>query len=170
MNKTAAYQDCFGYTLVELMVVLSIIATLAVASISNFCANLPRYKLRQAVTSILSTLQSARLRAVKENNYAVIDFDPDGNGRLDGDYIAFVDNGSGVLGDWNWQPELGEPLIAKGRLPDGVQITRTSFSKNRLRFNSQGHLMGINRCIYLKNSDDKTKKITVYASGNSRAF
>ena len=82
--------------------------------------------------------------------------------------IAFVDNGSGGTGDWVWQPGDGEVLIARGRLPEGVHLTRTSFSKNRLRFNSQGHLMGINRSIYLKNSDDLTRKITVYASGNCR--
>lgn len=170
MNKVAADQKCRGFTLVELTVVLAIIAVLAVAAVSNFSASLPRYKLREAVTGILSTLECSRLRAVKENGYVAVLFDPDGNGRLEGNYIAFVDNGSGAPGDWVWQPEAGESLIAQGRMPEGVYITRTTFSKNRLRFNSQGHLMGINRSIYLKNSDDMTRKITVYATGNSRAF
>lgn len=170
MKKVAADQKCLGFTLLELMAVLAIIAVLSVAAVSNFSASIPRYKLREAVNEILALLECSRLRAVKENGCVVVLFDPDGNGRLDGNYIAFVDSGSGVPGDWAWQPEAGESLITKGQLPAGVHITRTSFSKNRLRFNSQGHLMGINRSIYLKNSDDKTKKITVYASGNSRAF
>jgi prepilin-type N-terminal cleavage/methylation domain-containing protein len=165
----AEHQKSAGFTLIEILVVLSIIAILAVTSIANLIANVPRYRLRQAVTHILSTLQSARLRAIKENNYAVINFDPDGNGHPDGNYIAFVDNGSsGMQGDWIWQPESGEPLITRGQLPKDVRITRTTFPKHRLRFNNQGHLMGINRNIYLNNSDDVKKKITVYASGNSR--
>ena len=162
------HQKSAGYTLVEILVVLSIIAILAVTSISNLIGNVPRYRLRQAVTHIMSTLQSARLRAIKENSYVVISFDPDGNGHPDGDYIAFVDNGSGMQGDWIWQPENGEPLITKGHLPRDVRITRTTFPKHRLRFNNQGHLMGINRSINLKNTDGVNKKITVYSSGNSR--
>ena len=164
----ADYQKSTGFTLLEFLVVLSIIAILAITSISNMISNLPRYRLRQAVTQILLTLQGARLRAIKENSFTVIHFDPDGNGRTDGDYIAFVDNGSGVQGDWVWQPEVGESLITRGQIPEGVRMTRTSFSKHRLRFNNRGHLMGINRSIYLKNTDEATKKITVYASGNSR--
>lgn len=170
MNKAPGNLKCLGFTLVELMLVLSIIAVLAVATISNLSASIPRYRLREAVTEILSTLQCARLRAVKENSLVVVLFDPDGNGHLDGDYIAFVDNGNGGPGDWVWQPETGESLVNRGRLPEGVHLTRTSFAKNRLRFNSQGHLMGINRSIYLKNADGQTRKITVYASGNIRAF
>ncbi len=170
MNKTPGNQKCLGFTLVELMVVLAIIAVVVVVTVSNLSASIPRYKLRGAVTEIVSMLQCARLRAVKENSFVVVLFDPDGNGRLEGDYIAFVDNGSGGAGDWVWQPGDGEVLIARGRLPEGVHLTRTSFSKNRLRYNSQGHLMGINRSIYLKNSDNLTRKITVYASGNIRTF
>jgi len=170
MKKATGNQKCLGFTLVELMAVLSIISVVVVATVSNLNASIPRYKLRGAVTEIVSTLQCARLRAVKENSLVVVLFDPDGNGRLDGDYIAFVDNGSGGPGDWVWQPETGESLVNRGRLPEGVHITRTSFAKNRLRFNSQGHLMGINRSIYLTNSDDQTRKITVYASGNIRAY
>lgn len=170
MKKVFAAQQCTGFTFIELLVVLSIISVLTAASVSNFIAELSSYRLRRATAGILSTLQRARLRAVKENSFVVVLFDPDGNGRLEGDYVAFVDSGDDASGDWEWQPEIGEALVAKERLPDGVQLTRTSFSHNRLRFNSRGHLMGINRSIFLKNSDGKTKKITVYASGNSRAF
>ena len=170
MKKATVSKACNGYTLLELMVALSIIAVLAVACISNFSATLPRYKLRAAVSAVLSTLNNARLRAVKENSVVVVHFDPDGDGRLGNDYIAFVDSGDEGPGDGVWTPASGEALITRGRLPEGVQFTGTSFPKKRLRFNSQGHLMGINRSIYLKNSDDMTSKITVYASGNSRVF
>jgi hypothetical protein len=53
-------------------------------------------------------------------------------------------------------------------LPEGVRLSRTSFAHDHLRFDSRGHLMDINRSIYLKNANGLTRKITVYASGNCR--
>lgn len=160
--------DHSGFTLVELMTVLAIIAILASLSVSNLIACRPRYQLGAAVTEILSMLQNARLRAVKENRRVVVLFDPDGNGRLEGDYIAFVDNGNGGAGEWTRQGEDGEPLVAGGKVPEGIRLERTTFAHDRLRFDSRGHLIDINRRIILKNSDGLSKKIFVYASGNCR--
>jgi hypothetical protein len=58
--------------------------------------------------------------------------------------------------------------VACGKVPEGVQLSRTSFADDHLRFDSRGHLMDINRNIYLKNANGLTRKITVYASGNCR--
>ncbi len=150
------------------MTVLAIVAILAAISVSNLIACRPRYKLGAAVTDILSLLQNARLRAVKENRRVVVLFDPDGNDRLDGDYLAFVDNGHGGTGEWTRQGEDGEPLVAGGKVPEGVRIERTSFARHRLRFDSRGHLIDINRRIILKNARGVSKTIVVYASGNCR--
>jgi type IV fimbrial biogenesis protein FimT len=157
-----------GFTTIELMTVLAIVAVLATLSISNFISCRPRYKLGEAVTDILAMLQNARLRAVKENRRVVVLFDPDGNGKLEGDYIAFVDNGNGGAAEWTRQIEAGEPVVNRGKVPEGVQLSRTSCVHHRLRFDSKGHLMDINRSIYLKNANGLTKQITVYASGNCR--
>jgi prepilin-type N-terminal cleavage/methylation domain-containing protein len=145
-----------GFTAIELMTVLAIVAILATLSVSNFISCRSRYKLREAVTDIFSTLR------------VVVLFDPDGNGILEGEYIAFVDNGIGGAAEWTRQTEAGEPLVGRGKVPEGVQLSRTSFVHHRLRFDSKGHLMDINRNIYLKNADGLIRKITVYASGNCR--
>ncbi|MDZ7581371.1 MAG: GspH/FimT family pseudopilin [Deltaproteobacteria bacterium] len=161
-------KKCSGFTLIELAAVLAIVAVLATLSVSNLIACRPRYELGEAVTDILSLLQNARLRAVKENRRVVVLFDPDGNGRLEGDYMAFVDNGTGGAGEWTRQSEDDEPLVAGGKVPGGVRLLRTSFNHHRLRFDSRGHLMDINRSVTLMNTDGLTRKITVYASGNCR--
>ena len=161
-------RESSGFTVIELMTVIVIFAVLATLSISNFISSRPRYELGEAVTGIISMLQNARLRAVKENRRVVVLFDPDGNGKLEGDYIAFVDNGSGGAGEWTRQIGAGEPLVACGKVPEGVRVSRTSFAHDHLRFDSRGHLMDINRSLYLKNANGLTKKITVYASGNCR--
>jgi prepilin-type N-terminal cleavage/methylation domain-containing protein len=161
-------RECSGFTVIELITVIVIFAILATLSISNFLSSRPRYELREAVSDILSMLQNARLRAVKENRRVVVLFDPDGNGRLEGEYIAFVDNGNGGAGEWTRQIGAGEPLVACGKLPAGVRISRTSFAHGHLRFDSRGHLMDINRNIYLESTNGQNRKITVYASGNCR--
>ena len=157
-----------GFTAIELMVVLAVLAVLAALGVSNLLSCLPRHRLAEAATDILSMLQNARMRAVKENRRVVVLFDPDGNGRLEGVYIAFVDNGNGGASEWTRQTEDGEPLVASGKVPEGVQISRTTFKQHHLRFDSRGHLMDINRCIYLKNATGATRKIIVYSSGNCR--
>ena len=161
-------RKCSGFTVIELMTVLAIVAVLATLSVSNFISLRPRYELVYGVTDILSMLQNARLRALMENRRVVVLFDPDGNGRLEGEYIAFVDNGNGGAGEWTRQTEAGEPLVACGKVPEGVRLSRTSFAHDHLRFDSRGQLMDINRSIYLKNAKGLTRKITVYASGNCR--
>ncbi len=161
-------RECSGFTVIELITVIVIFAILATLSISNFLSCRPRYELREAASDILSMLQNARLRAVKENRRVVVLFDPDGNGKLEGEYIAFVDNGSGGADEWTRQIGAGEPLVACGKLPEGVRISRTSFAHDHLRFDSRGHLMDINRNIYLESANGLNKKITVYASGNCR--
>ncbi|MFZ0243596.1 MAG: GspH/FimT family pseudopilin [Desulfobacterales bacterium] len=157
-----------GFTVMELMTVMAIVAVLASLSVSNFIVCRSRYALGAAVTDILSMLQNARLRAVKESSRVVVLFDPDGDGRLEGDYIAFVDNGNDGAGQWTRQGEDGEALVAGGKVPAGVRLDRTTFAQNRFRFDSRGHLMDINRSIFLKNADETIRKITVYASGNCR--
>jgi Tfp pilus assembly protein FimT len=152
----------------ELMVVLAVVAVLTTLSVSNLIACLPRYKLGEAATDILSFLRKARQRALKENRRVVVLFDPDGDGCLDGDYMAFVDNGDGGTGEWTRQKADGEPLVAGGQLPQGVKLSHTSLTRHHLRFDGRGHLMDINRSITIENSNGVTKKIIVYASGNCR--
>lgn len=161
-------RKCSGFTVIELMTVLAIVAVLTTLSISNFISCLPRYKLGEAVTDVVSMLQNARLRAVKENRRVVVLFDPDGNGRLEGEYIAFVDNGVGGASEWTRQTEAGEAVVGRGKVSEGVRLSRTSFAHDRLRFDGRGHLMDINRSIYFENANGQTRKITVYASGNCR--
>ena len=117
-------RECSGFTVIELMTVIVIVAVLATLSISNFISLRPRYMLGEAVTDILSMLQNARLRAVKENRRVVVLFDPDGNGRLEGEYIAFVDNGSGGAAEWTRQAEAGEPAAGDDDDPVGAVAPR----------------------------------------------
>ena len=64
-----------GFTLMELMVAIAIIAITASIAIPNIIGWLPTHRLASASRAILSVLQQARLRAVKENTFVTVQFD-----------------------------------------------------------------------------------------------
>jgi len=66
-----------GITLIELVVVMCILAVMVMISIPNIGRWLPRYRLRSAVRDMASSMQLARLAAIKENREWAIQFDTD---------------------------------------------------------------------------------------------
>jgi Tfp pilus assembly protein FimT len=64
-----------GLTLIELVVVMCILAVMVMISIPNIGRWLPRYRLRSAVRDVASSMQLARLGAIKNNREWAIVFD-----------------------------------------------------------------------------------------------
>ncbi|MGD2271325.1 MAG: GspH/FimT family pseudopilin [Desulfobacterales bacterium] len=158
-----------AFTLVELMIVIGIVALLTAVTVPSLIFWLPKYRLNSAVNELQATIQAARLRAVKDNARVVVLIDPNADGSLAGDYIAFVDDGVGGASEWTRQPDT-EPIVKRGQLPRTVRFANTTFASNRFRYTSRGFVDGINGSINLINSRNDTKRITVYVSGNSRVF
>ncbi len=80
-----------GLTLFELMVVVGIMAILASVAVPGFLGWLPKYRMRSAADEVLSTLQHAKLRAVRENDVVSVTFNI-----ANESYLAFLDNGAGA--------------------------------------------------------------------------
>ncbi len=158
-----------AFTQVELTVVIAIIAILAAIAVGGFIFWLPKYRLNSAANELQAMIQAARLRAVKDNARVVILLDPNADGDLDGDYMAFMDDEAGGASEWTREPAT-EPLVKMGQLPPGVRFENITFGDNRFRYNSRGFLLGINGHIDLTNSRNAAKRITLYVSGNSRVF
>ena len=77
-----------GFSLVELMVVLALVAILAGLATPSLIAWQQSRRLNGAVTNLTADLEMAKMRAIRENSFVAMTFTVDG-------YTIFVDNGAG---------------------------------------------------------------------------
>jgi len=89
-----------GFTIVELLVVIALIALITAIAVPNFISWLPNYRLRSASQDLLSNFQKAKLAAVKSNVNVAVCFKGDNSG-----YVAFVDTNVNYAND-------GEEVVA----------------------------------------------------------
>jgi prepilin-type N-terminal cleavage/methylation domain-containing protein len=90
-----------GFTLIEVVMTMVILAILAAVAIPGFAAWLPNYRLKAAARDLVSNLQLAKMGAVKQNKTWAVIFDP---GVTPGRYfICSDDNGDG----WDGPPAMG---------------------------------------------------------------
>lgn len=121
----------YGFSVLELVVALSIIAIIAALAIPNMISWRSQKKLSGAVNNLKGDLQMAKSRATQDSALVVVVFNAGG-------YRIFVDNGANA-GDWIHDAD--EPLIRDRQLPSGITIklpTDLDPPNNRTRFNSRG--------------------------------
>jgi prepilin-type N-terminal cleavage/methylation domain-containing protein len=150
-----------GFSAFELAVALAIMAIIASFVMPQYIKWLRAYRLRGATTNLVSDLEMAKIRAIRENAFVAVEFEAD-------KYTIFVDNGepSGTSGDWELN---GNELVLRDRdLPSGVRINMgaSTFVDDHTRFNARGIPPDIvtPRSIQLTNTID-TKLITMNRLG-----
>ncbi len=139
-----------GFTFIEILVALGIIAILAAIALPNWSTLLPNYALNSAARQVQSELQKAKSRAVSENAKYQLVFSSTG-------YSIQRDTGSG------WQ-STGE----NKPLPDG--ITRSEESDATLGFTSRGTSSDTtnDKTVKLCNIKSKGKNVVLGALGRVR--
>jgi len=146
-----------GFSLIELMTAIAILAILAAIAIPGYIGWLPNYRLRSGARDLQSTMQLARLRAVKENRNVYISFDI-GNDS----YRAFLDNN----GNNSWDDGIDTSVKSEQMLA-GVDMDQTTFGAAQAQFNSRGLPNGSGD-VYMKNSQNRFMGISLSVTGNSR--
>jgi len=125
-----------GLTTFELAVVLAILASIAAFVLPPYLKWIRTYRLREAATTLKVDIEMAKIAAIRENAFVVIQFSP-------GNYTIFVDDGEGTGGvpeDWNLNGT--ETLLRDRQFTAGVRIDldSTTFADNRTRFNGRGRI------------------------------
>ncbi|MFO7706649.1 MAG: prepilin-type N-terminal cleavage/methylation domain-containing protein [Desulfobacterales bacterium] len=122
-----------GFTAYELAVTLAVVAVLASVTLPSFLSWLGGHRLRGAAINAVSDIETAKIRAIRENALVAVRFEPDG-------YRIFIDNGTGSGEAGNFELDSGERLVQDRRLPAGVRIPmgELTLSEHCLHFNSRG--------------------------------
>ncbi len=124
-----------GLTALELATTIAIVAVIAALVMPPYLKWNRARRLEGAVVNLTSDLEMAKIRAIRENAFVVVDFDADS-------YTMFVDTGDGVGGPPNWNQDTDERQILNRKMPAGVQIDTSSLSfptvNDKMRFNARG--------------------------------
>jgi len=144
-----------GLTLIELMVVISIIAILASLTAPSFTDMIRRQKVSGESNVLFSLVYLARSEAIKRNSIVTIcksnDADQCGGNWSDG-WIVFQDN------DEDGSRDAGEMLISSGTIGNDYQLNWTAFgSNNYIRFTHNGLTLAQNGTFKLCPADNDAK-------------
>lgn len=139
-----------GFSLIEMLVVIGILAITAIVTIPNVIAWRNGMQLRAAVNELRSDLESAKTRAVKQNATVTVAFDPTA-----GQYrMTYLD------------PVANTILLKSQTLPAGVRIdtenpthTLDSLPGNQTSFSSRGTARACT--IVLANQQGRTKSVGI---------
>ena len=139
-----------GFSLIELLIVVGLVATLAGISVPAIAASMTRYSLISASQQVVSTVRSARVHALTRNQTMRVRF----NHPVDGQYQV-LDSADA---------EVGEPQL----LPNGAAFGAVS---GDVEFNSSGRATHVGGAagpitVVVSNGDAaQNKTITISASG-----
>ncbi len=150
-----------GFTLIEALVVISLMACISALAVPDMINWLNKAKLNGAVNNLKGSLELAKLKAIQENGPVAVNF----TGKS---YAIFRDTGATI-----GMHDAGEEIFRKRSLPRGVRIdlSATTFANTgnggkKTRFKGRG--TSASGTVYLVNSIGMVKKIIVSSTGRIR--
>lgn len=175
MKRTMTGQQFFyGFTIIELMLTIAVIAVLLTLGVPAFQDLMERNQLTSNINRFISSLALARSEAIKRNQRVVVC--PSTNGTLCND-IGGYDNGWIIFIDANNNDRrevASEELLWKGeQVPANMTLRGTSSYNMAIPYTPSGRLASsapVNGSVRLclGNQVDKARMITIIQSGRVR--
>lgn len=158
-------QQDAGFTLMEMLVIISIISIAAAVAVPGYLSWLPDIRLNSATRNLRADLGLARYYAIRRNGQVAVTFDVPGNR-----YLIFGDNGDGessggIAG--NWVLDGQEKLLKAITMNEQVKMIKASFAGGtpRVRFNGRGLPNGFGGSVRLKNTKNMYRGLSLSMLG-----
>jgi prepilin-type N-terminal cleavage/methylation domain-containing protein len=143
-----------GFSLIELLVVITIMTGLLAASMPSLRSHTESINLVKASQAVAGTMKLARQRAVATLNDAVVVFDTSA-----GTYYVFEDvDGDGVY-------DTGETRSGTYEIPKRVTMENVSFTNSKVTFNALGAASETGAVVLLNTRDRATRIDLTAATG-----
>jgi type IV fimbrial biogenesis protein FimT len=169
-----------GFSTIELMVTIAILAIVALIAIPGFSRWLPNYRLRVAARDVFSNFQHARLTAVKRHAVCAITFSQAVGGTTY-DYVVFVDKDSDLEFDDPGDEVLTSVLFSErykgvsfdttkgggdgiGFPTNGAGLPSIGFLTNGFSVDKDG--TPVSGSVYLTNPNGRERELAVSAAGS----
>ena len=142
-----------GFTILELIVTIAIMAILATIAIPSFSNTIRLYRLRTATFNLKSHMEMAKTSAIKENNRVVIAFDVAANS-----YSVFVDSGAAA-----------GRILVQTPLHPSLSIVNADFDGNPVvRFNGRGLPNSAGEISLVNSDNSRYMRVTLSNVGRTR--
>ena len=163
----------YGISLVEIMTVITIITVLATIAIPNFMKWMPNMRLKSSARGVYSTLQKAKVEAVKRNACIGVRFSTVTVPATGGGYTLFLDDGSGGGAACNGTQDGTELQISTNMVAVDTSLTKATFPTpagvSQFCFSPSSVTCGSNYGeVVLVNSNARRYRIDVLPSGGLR--
>lgn len=156
-----------GFSILELMIVIAMIAILSGIAIPSISRLAPNYRIKAAARQLYSDMQNAKSEATRLSTQVLILFQPGAynpSGRVGSYQIAIDSNGNGGY-------DAGETILTQKSMPQNISLTATTFAGNTAGFTSRGiSLQVTSNSVQLQNNQSRFYRITLSPTGALKIY